>query len=101
MDGVGKAGELVNYAIAEHVENAGVHSGDATLLLPAQRLFVETHRKVKSTLAASVGAPYFATMSLNIWNVFFLLAQASLRNSAAPSRSRGPSTSSSSAKRTK
>eukprot|EP00439_Symbiodinium_sp_Y106_P070103 s3034_g12.t1 len=48
MDGVGKAGELVNYAIAEHVENAGVHSGDATLLLPAQRLFVETHRKVKS-----------------------------------------------------
>ena len=48
MDGVGKSGDLVNYAIAEHVENAGVHSGDATLLLPAQRLFVETHRKVKS-----------------------------------------------------
>ena len=39
---------LVNYAIAEHIENAGVHSGDASLLLPAQRLFVETHRKVKS-----------------------------------------------------
>ena len=52
MDAIGKAGELVNYAIAEHVENAGVHSGDATLLLPAQRLFVETHRKVKSALAA-------------------------------------------------
>eukprot|EP00930_Biecheleria_cincta_P086946 TRINITY_DN761_c0_g1_i4.p1 TRINITY_DN761_c0_g1~~TRINITY_DN761_c0_g1_i4.p1 ORF type:complete len:1593 (+),score=314.31 TRINITY_DN761_c0_g1_i4:81-4859(+) len=48
MDAVGKAGELVNYAIAEHIENAGVHSGDATLLLPAQRLFVETHRRVKS-----------------------------------------------------
>ena len=48
MDAVGRAGDLVNYAIAEHVENAGVHSGDATLLLPAQRLFVETHRKVKS-----------------------------------------------------
>ena len=41
-------GELVNYAIAEHIENAGVHSGDASLLLPAQRLFVETHRRVKS-----------------------------------------------------
>jgi len=48
MDGIGNAGELVNYAIAEHIENAGVHSGDASLLLPAQRLFVETHRKVKS-----------------------------------------------------
>jgi hypothetical protein len=39
---------LMNYAIAEHIENAGVHSGDASLLLPAQRLFVETHRRVKS-----------------------------------------------------
>jgi len=37
----------LNYAIAEHVENAGVHSGDASLLLPAQKLFVETHRRVK------------------------------------------------------
>merc|ERR1712061_974519 len=33
--------------IAEHVENAGIHSGDASLLLPAQKLFVETHRRVK------------------------------------------------------
>mmetsp|Transcript_74306 Transcript_74306/g.131400 ORF Transcript_74306/g.131400 Transcript_74306/m.131400 type:complete len:1575 (+) Transcript_74306:67-4791(+) len=48
MDGIGQEGELVNYAVAEHIENAGVHSGDATLLLPAQRLFVETHRRVKS-----------------------------------------------------
>merc|ERR1719498_1814108 len=46
-DAVGRCGELLNYAIAEHVENAGVHSGDATLLLPAQKLFVETHRRVK------------------------------------------------------
>ena len=45
---LGCTGELVNYAIAEHIENAGVHSGDASLLLPAQRLFVETHRRVKS-----------------------------------------------------
>jgi hypothetical protein len=47
MDAVGQDGELLNYAIAEHIENAGVHSGDASLLLPAQRLFVETHRQVK------------------------------------------------------
>jgi len=47
LDAVGQSGELLNYAIAEHVENAGVHSGDASLLLPAQKLFVETHRRVK------------------------------------------------------
>merc|ERR1719384_1281893 len=47
LDAVGQKGELLNYAIAEHVENAGVHSGDAALLLPAQKLFVETHRRVK------------------------------------------------------
>jgi len=48
LDAVGQNGNLVNYAIAEHVENAGVHSGDASLLLPAQKLFVETHRRVKA-----------------------------------------------------
>jgi len=47
LDAVGQNGELLNYAIAEHVENAGLHSGDASLLLPAQKLFVETHRRVK------------------------------------------------------
>merc|ERR1719375_3091888 len=47
LDAIGQNGELLNYAIAEHVENAGVHSGDATLLLPAQKLFVETHRRIK------------------------------------------------------
>jgi carbamoyl-phosphate synthase small subunit len=47
LDAIGNHGEVLNYAIAEHVENAGVHSGDAILLLPAQKLFVETHRRVK------------------------------------------------------
>merc|ERR1712110_1348227 len=47
LDAVGQKGELLNYAIAEHVENACVHSGDASLLLPARKLFVETHRRVK------------------------------------------------------
>ena len=47
VDGVGQSGELLIYAISEHVENAGVHSGDATIVLPPQRLYLETVRKVK------------------------------------------------------
>ncbi|MEE9190445.1 MAG: ATP-grasp domain-containing protein, partial [Candidatus Neomarinimicrobiota bacterium] len=47
IDAVAKDGEIIIYAMTEHVENAGVHSGDATILLPAQRLYVETIRKVK------------------------------------------------------
>ena len=47
IDAVGCNGDVVNYAISEHVQNAGVHSGDATLLLPAQKLYVETHRRIK------------------------------------------------------
>lgn len=47
IDAVGCDGDVVNYAISEHVQNAGVHSGDATLLLPAQKLYVETHRQIK------------------------------------------------------
>eukprot|EP01098_Paradermamoeba_levis_P003371 TRINITY_DN1547_c0_g3_i3.p1 TRINITY_DN1547_c0_g3~~TRINITY_DN1547_c0_g3_i3.p1 ORF type:complete len:479 (+),score=153.80 TRINITY_DN1547_c0_g3_i3:173-1609(+) len=48
MDAVASGGEIVIYAISEHVENAGVHSGDATLVLPAQNLYVETMRRVKA-----------------------------------------------------
>ena len=47
FDGVAQDGKILNYAISEHVENAGVHSGDATLVLPAQKLYVETIRRVK------------------------------------------------------
>lgn len=47
IDGVAQNGELKLYAITEHVENAGVHSGDATVLLPAQKLYIETIRKIK------------------------------------------------------
>jgi len=47
VDGVGQKGKLLIYAISEHVENAGVHSGDATIVLPPQRLYLETVRKVK------------------------------------------------------
>lgn len=47
IDGVAKNGKLQIYAISEHVENAGVHSGDATVVYPAQRLYIETVRKAK------------------------------------------------------
>jgi len=47
VDGVAINGELFCYAIAEHVENAGVHSGDATIVLPPQRTYLETMRRVK------------------------------------------------------
>ncbi len=47
IDGVAKDGELLIYAISEHVENAGVHSGDATVVYPAQRLYLETVRRAK------------------------------------------------------
>ena len=48
MDAVAKKGELFCYAISEHVENAGVHSGDATIVLPPQRTYLETMRRVKN-----------------------------------------------------
>jgi len=47
MDAVACDGELVVHAISEHVENAGTHSGDATLVLPSQRTYLETMRRIK------------------------------------------------------
>lgn len=47
IDGVAIKGKIVIEAIAEHVENAGVHSGDATIVLPPQRLYLETIRRTK------------------------------------------------------
>ncbi len=47
FDGVARDGEILLYAIGEHVENAGVHSGDATVVIPPQRLYVETTRRIK------------------------------------------------------
>jgi carbamoyl-phosphate synthase large subunit len=50
-DAVARKGEIVAYAISEHVENAGVHSGDATLVLPPQRTYLETIRQIRSIAA--------------------------------------------------
>lgn len=47
IDGVAQNGKLLIYALSEHVENAGVHSGDATVVYPAQNLYLETVRRAK------------------------------------------------------
>ncbi len=47
IDAVAKDGEMIIYAISEHVEFAGVHSGDATIVFPAQKLYNETIRRIK------------------------------------------------------
>ncbi|MEG1649385.1 MAG: carbamoyl-phosphate synthase large subunit, partial [Rikenellaceae bacterium] len=47
LDAVASNGELLIYAISEHIEFAGVHSGDATMVFPAQKLYVETLRRIK------------------------------------------------------
>ena len=47
MDAVAKNGEIIVYAISEHVEFAGVHSGDATIQFPPQKIYVETVRRIK------------------------------------------------------
>ena len=47
MDAVARNGEIIVYAISEHIEYAGVHSGDATIQFPPQKLYVETMRRIK------------------------------------------------------
>lgn len=47
MDAVADKGELVAYAISEHIEFAGVHSGDATIQFPGQKIYIETVRRIK------------------------------------------------------
>lgn len=47
IDAVGNKGELFSYAISEHVEFAGVHSGDATMVFPPQKIYFETVRRIK------------------------------------------------------
>jgi carbamoyl-phosphate synthase large subunit len=52
FDAVASQGELIVSAVSEHVENAGVHSGDATLVLPPQRTYLETVRRIRRVSAA-------------------------------------------------
>jgi len=64
-DGVARDGVILNFAISEHVENAGVHSGDATLLLPAQKLYMETIKRIKK-ISMSIASALKITGPFNI-----------------------------------
>ncbi len=68
VDAVSQNGEILAYAISEHIEFAGVHSGDATIVFPAQKIYIETIRRIK-TIAKQI------SKSLNIsgpFNIQFL-----------------------------
>lgn len=65
FDGVAQNGELLLYALGEHVENAGVHSGDATMVLPPQRVNVETVRRLK-VIAKKIAAALRISGPFNI-----------------------------------
>jgi len=65
IDAVAKRGEILYQCITEHVENAGVHSGDATVVMPPQRLYIETVRKVRK-VAADIARALRITGPFNI-----------------------------------
>ena len=65
IDAVARQGELLVSAITEHIENAGVHSGDATVLFPAQHIYIETARTVLD-IAASISRALRITGPFNI-----------------------------------
>ncbi|MFW6121927.1 MAG: carbamoyl-phosphate synthase (glutamine-hydrolyzing) large subunit [Petrotogales bacterium] len=65
IDAVAKHGDLYCYAISEHIENAGVHSGDATMILPPQRTYLETMRRIKTT-AKKIAKSLMITGPFNI-----------------------------------
>ncbi len=65
IDAVARDGEVLLYAISEHVEYAGVHSGDATMVFPPQKMYVETARRVKK-IARQVAAGLNITGPFNM-----------------------------------
>jgi carbamoyl-phosphate synthase large subunit len=65
IDAVARHGEILFDAITEHIENAGIHSGDATVVLPAQRLYIETIRKIRH-ISAEVARALDITGPFNI-----------------------------------
>ena len=63
IDGIAQEGNILIQAISEHVENAGVHSGDATIVIPPQKIYLETIRKAKNVTkeiakALSITGPF-------------------------------------------
>lgn len=65
VDAVAANGEIMAMAVIEHVENAGVHSGDATLVLPPQRTFLETTWKIRK-ISAKVAKALNITGPFNV-----------------------------------
>ena len=65
MDAVADKGEIIAYAISEHIEYAGVHSGDATIQFPPQKLYVETVRRIKK-VAKKIAAELHISGPFNI-----------------------------------
>jgi len=65
IDAVAMNGHVLIYAIAEHIENAGVHSGDATIVLPPQKLYIETIRRIKD-ITKKISAELKITGPFNI-----------------------------------
>ncbi|MCE5256750.1 MAG: carbamoyl-phosphate synthase large subunit, partial [Spirochaetaceae bacterium] len=65
IDAVARHGTIVYHAITEHIENAGVHSGDATVVLPPQRLYIETIRKIRQ-IAGQIAQSLDITGPFNI-----------------------------------
>jgi carbamoyl-phosphate synthase large subunit len=65
FDGVAQGGKLLLYAVSEHIENAGVHSGDATIVLPPQRVTMSTHRQLKE-IAKQIAAALDISGPFNI-----------------------------------
>ena len=83
MDAVACDGEVVVMAVSEHVENAGVHSGDATMVLPAQDLNEETLKKIRK-ICFDIGQALMVTGPFNMQ----LIAKVRLKVTSMPS---GPS----------
>lgn len=65
FDAVANQGEIILYAISEHIEYAGVHSGDATIVFPAQKLYIETIRRIKK-IARKISGELNITGPFNI-----------------------------------
>ena len=72
MDSVACDGDIIAMAISEHVENAGTHSGDATLVLPAQDINNETRTKIESIATAVAKALNVSGTSLKAFSLSVL-----------------------------
>ncbi|MBP9706373.1 MAG: ATP-grasp domain-containing protein, partial [Oligoflexales bacterium] len=75
VDGLAQNGKILSMIVSEHIENAGVHSGDATMVVPAQKLYVETVRRIRKATKAIA-----SELKLNgPFNIQFLAKQNHIR----------------------